>query len=626
MADFHRLVAPTYHGGLPGAYDYINDPANNTPPDPGAPAPADGKKGGTPPTSPNAGTYFIAFGEDARAENVNRVAQALAQNTDYLDDLLHRDLGAPYILEGLTASGITSSIVVPGDVYVGEPGTPDTAFHRNRLITIMGAGGAPPILPDPPTSQDNVKDVRIELIHNGSSVSVVGDGYFTNPTINIDPPLPDAADYTLVYFRRDNVSEQSEDILSRLNYQFPSYLPVVTALANAVLLDYPLPDWKDGTPNPSGAGYGVRTFVTSLLERLAFEVEGSARINSQSYNNATLGFSLSDDVSIYTQLTEIVDLFEDFLSRANRWTGETEWSSLGIFESALRVLGELQPRRNITQLGQNLLGSAPDALTPRIQNDLPPYATSALTLLWEAEADSGRKLRIYAQNTYPGFIITINARFDTTSGQWYYDDSGNKAARLDLNWGELTLNFVPSGVSEPFNFSAGGWIKDGGTSLNLHGTTYYDIHQRRIHNGRMQFSAVDDRVLNPHRNDYIEKNTLYAGNVPKAWGTIECANGSISPVSGMNFANAGLNTTDARVTFSYGLEDSIDNYYVVVAQVWSPNDSRDYFVITKSKSSMYFDLRVFELESGGGIGGIKDLGSATGTTFYIDFIVMGRQS
>ena len=64
---FHRLGVPSYFGGLPGGYDYINNAISGTP------ANADGAKSG----GPNAGTYFVAFGEDATSSDFNRANKAL---------------------------------------------------------------------------------------------------------------------------------------------------------------------------------------------------------------------------------------------------------------------------------------------------------------------------------------------------------------------------------------------------------------------------------------------------------------------------------------------------------------------------------------------------------------------
>ena len=61
-AVFHRLAVPTYFGGLPAGYDYVNNATSGTP------AYANGAlTGGT-----NVGSYFVGFDDDATSANANR--------------------------------------------------------------------------------------------------------------------------------------------------------------------------------------------------------------------------------------------------------------------------------------------------------------------------------------------------------------------------------------------------------------------------------------------------------------------------------------------------------------------------------------------------------------------------
>ena len=84
---FHRLVAATYFGA-PLGFDKLNDPVGGgsgtgiaTPADAGA------KSGGT-----YDGVYFLAGSDPLTSFNVNRGHRALAENTDFLDDLMRRDI------------------------------------------------------------------------------------------------------------------------------------------------------------------------------------------------------------------------------------------------------------------------------------------------------------------------------------------------------------------------------------------------------------------------------------------------------------------------------------------------------------------------------------------------------
>lgn len=125
---FHRLVVPTYFGGVPGTHDQINDPATNG--DPGVPSQAGSGKLAIV-GHPNEGTYFVGFGVDGVSEEANRPHAALSENTDFIDDFLHENLAVP---SSLNRTGIVSTSVVIDTtvdlggvpIFLGPPGTPNT--------------------------------------------------------------------------------------------------------------------------------------------------------------------------------------------------------------------------------------------------------------------------------------------------------------------------------------------------------------------------------------------------------------------------------------------------------------------------------------------------------------------
>src|ERR1019366_8535747 len=118
---FHRLTVPTYFGGLPSNFDYINNAGSGTP------ASADGQRA----DGINQGTYFVAFTDDGTSKNVNRPAMALAQNTDFIDNILHADLATEW-LSGLKIAGTGGdtgtkiSYSLTGPIFMG--GAEDTNF------------------------------------------------------------------------------------------------------------------------------------------------------------------------------------------------------------------------------------------------------------------------------------------------------------------------------------------------------------------------------------------------------------------------------------------------------------------------------------------------------------------
>lgn len=125
---FHRLAVPSYIGGLPVGYDYLNA----APPLLGSAAPIDPVKA----SGPNAGTYFVAFGEDGRAAAVNRAVAAIAANTDEIDNFLHASIAVTTSVDinPLAAAVIVGTATVP--VFCGPPGTPNTQAGLEQYFHI----------------------------------------------------------------------------------------------------------------------------------------------------------------------------------------------------------------------------------------------------------------------------------------------------------------------------------------------------------------------------------------------------------------------------------------------------------------------------------------------------------
>lgn len=187
---FHRLAVPSYFGGLPSGYDYINNALSGTP------AFADSAKVG----GPNEGTYFVGFGDDATSQNTNRPNKALAQNTDYLDDLLHRDLAVQVRSAVASSGGATVSSVTllgPG-VWLGQSASAVTLsdlFHitdasDNDLID--GAGN----------------QVLVTAITGGS----LGGGFSSgNIVLTLSPAIAAGTSYRVYYGMRSNLASLPAD-------------------------------------------------------------------------------------------------------------------------------------------------------------------------------------------------------------------------------------------------------------------------------------------------------------------------------------------------------------------------------------------------------------------------------
>ena len=212
---FHRLTAnPGGYDPLPVGYDFINDPAANG--DAGVPANADGKKVG----GPNAGTYFVGFGEDATSSFANRGMKALAQNTDFLDEAIRRPLAIPARTANATAGAPVGSILLPDSsgVFVGAavsaiPETYQTLFavlddKDNEIIDV--ATGSPVVV----TSITGVPAVAL------------GDGFSPGTvTLNLSPSIPTGVTYRVYYAKKGNLLTMPSDTFTVIKIRGAQELP-----------------------------------------------------------------------------------------------------------------------------------------------------------------------------------------------------------------------------------------------------------------------------------------------------------------------------------------------------------------------------------------------------------------
>lgn len=203
----HRLTVPSYTGGLPGTHDYINDPATNG--DPGTAAPADNKKS----SGVNQGTYFVAFSENATSSNTNRGLKALAQNTDFLDDAIHRDIGQPAVSASATPGSPLASFVITGSVFVGAPGVTNDQRTRSGMVALVDGNGQPLTV----LSGGVYLAVKASLIHDGASNNVLGNNFYSNPTVNVSPSIPAGQTYRYVFYQRSNYIALDQGAFSRFN-------------------------------------------------------------------------------------------------------------------------------------------------------------------------------------------------------------------------------------------------------------------------------------------------------------------------------------------------------------------------------------------------------------------------
>jgi hypothetical protein len=197
MPKMHRYKQPTYHGApaLAAAptfttfngvdYDFLNVVSE------GAGAGGSAFFPTHKPSGPNVGTYGVAFGEDATSSNTNRGIRALAENTDTLDDWMHRDLAVPVRTASVTAGAPVSSIVLPADTYVGT----GVGYPIDSLFSVLDAN-------------------HEEILNGDDKVAVasiagatIGDGFSAvSITLTLSHAIPSGTTYYVVYATRSNLA------------------------------------------------------------------------------------------------------------------------------------------------------------------------------------------------------------------------------------------------------------------------------------------------------------------------------------------------------------------------------------------------------------------------------------
>ena len=204
----HRYKYPTYFGGLPGTHDLINVVSEGTGLGDGSAIVSPQKAG----PHPNAGTYFVAFGEDGLSSNVNRGLKAVAENTDFLDDIVHADQTIPTVGTSVTPLSPVSSVVITGSIFVGGGTETNDQRTRSGLVAVLDGDGYPLHI----LSGGIYVPVLISKIHDGAGSSVLGSGYYTNPTVDFFPAVPTGQAYRLVYGVRGNLKTQPTKTYTRL--------------------------------------------------------------------------------------------------------------------------------------------------------------------------------------------------------------------------------------------------------------------------------------------------------------------------------------------------------------------------------------------------------------------------
>lgn len=282
---FHRFAVPSYTGGLPAGYDYINNATSGTP------AAADGPLG----AGLNAGSYFFGINEQGTSAAMNRAAKALAENTDYLDNLLRRDIAVPTIQDFAAGPGSVAAIILTGPgVFIGKAGTPNTAAGIGTFIQITDQNDNEIV---------NGTECRVTAISD-----TVGNGFSAgNVTLTISPAIPAGVAYRVYYAMHGSLATLPVDAFTSIRLGSAEEVPAeLLAPTGASVIGYPgSGNWADGTNVASTNVDGALDEIVADLAATAGAGRIGAVANVAAYVFGTPG------VTVQAQLDQISDYLDE---------------------------------------------------------------------------------------------------------------------------------------------------------------------------------------------------------------------------------------------------------------------------------------------------------------------------
>lgn len=217
MSAFHRFIQPAYDlapsiptgpgtvsfNGVP--YSFINVVSGGV----GASgsAFADAVKS----TGPNTGSFFVSFGEDATSSNANRGMRALAENTDYLDDVVNKALAMPVRTTLTTAGGTVFSIALPTGTFVGNTG----AYPLDMLFSITDEN-----------DNELITSAGVKIVVVSISGASVGGGFSSGTvTCTVSPGISAGVQYRMTYAVRSSLATLPVDAFSFLRVRGAEEVP-----------------------------------------------------------------------------------------------------------------------------------------------------------------------------------------------------------------------------------------------------------------------------------------------------------------------------------------------------------------------------------------------------------------
>lgn len=452
---FHRYVTPSYFGGMPGGYDLINVTSGGVGASDGSALVAAKKPG----PHPNAGTYFVAFGEDATSADANRGFKALAENSDLLDDAFHADQSIPVVSAVQTPGSALPSTTIPGYVFVGGSGETNDQRTRSGLVAVIDGDGFPLHI----FNGSIYVPVVVSSIQTSGGSNVVGSGYYLNPTVLFAPAIPSGQPYRLAYYQRSNLISQPTSTYSRL--------------ANGIRGNEDLWAYSKTTRLAAVTFTGAKVFQDPVAFQGTVLASAAATFNSTTAFNDTATFN----DSILAEGTVQFDAAVTFSGTSTAtFQGTNTFASTADFQAGFTA-DVVAIFNDLIQANTSVLSTIVDSTVPVLTTNKKPSDDSALStdlikpkLLFSAPtaAASGNAtyLRFYSFEANglgegTGLMITQNARYTPgSSTPWSADNTALKAIQVIVADGPATVFIYGKAVTTSAWIV---WDLDDGTVGNI---------------------------------------------------------------------------------------------------------------------------------------------------------------
>jgi hypothetical protein len=314
---FYRLTSPSYFGGLPATHDAtgINNLSG-----PGTPAPVSVPQ----PSGTYQNTRFEVPLEIAEATKVNRANSALAENCDFIDDILHTSIPTPSTEAFAAGGGGDTQRALSNDAFVGRSGAVVNQQLRDSLIRVVSNTSLEPIIVS--GAAVFVNDIR-DSGDAGNIVGLEADGFHVGPIAVFSATIPAATNYRLLYLERNTRALQSNPVegsggMGAMAQQLLWTLSG-SQVAASTAFTAGLSAWADAS---NLGGSDIQAAIDEIVNTLgdnSIGVAGALHVGAEAYTGT--GTSLTQG-SVESQLQELADELAG-LAAANVFGGANEFQS-----------------------------------------------------------------------------------------------------------------------------------------------------------------------------------------------------------------------------------------------------------------------------------------------------------